>query len=336
MRIPEEDYYAILGVDRDADHDAIRRAYHKQAMRWHPDKNQEQHEEAERKFKEIAEAYDVLSDPEMRALFDEYGASVLKGADSPTHSEGGEKRRGRFHYVFDRDPQEMFADFFKGDTGMARRVKSLSGLGLSDIFGGPDLDMMHESLCASANRANGSPSPVDPVVTVKLRCTLEDLYAGVPQRFLLKRKNLTLNRPVEKLLEVPLKRGWKTGTKLTFEGEGDEYAPGRCQDLVFLVAAMPHKHFTRAGSDLVYHSRIPLVDALTGFTMEVPTLDNRLLQVVVRDVVHPKYTQVIKGEGMPISKEPGTHGDLILTFDIVWPTELDDDQKHALLTCLPR
>jgi len=208
---------------------------------------------------------------------------------------------------------------------------------------------------------------------------------------MLKRKNLTLKRPEEKVLDVPLMPGWKTGTKLTFEGEGDEYSPGRCQvpmpvrptvavnyavslhfascshdwlaavsvsrrgraerggrllrrllsdydsqDLVFFVAAMPHKSFTRAGSDLVYHSCIPLVDALTGFTVEVPTLDNRILQVAVRDVVHPKYTQVIKGEGMPISKEPGTRGDLILTFDIVWPVELDDDHKQALRTFLPR
>lgn len=65
----------------------------------------------------------MLSDPEMRALYDEYGASVLKGAESPTHVNSGEERRGRFHYVFNRDPQETFAEFFKLDTAMARRVR---------------------------------------------------------------------------------------------------------------------------------------------------------------------------------------------------------------------
>ena len=108
------------------------------------------------------------------------------------------------------------------------------------------------------------------------------------------------------------------------------------QDISFVVTETPHKLFTRVGSDLVYHSCIPLVDALTGFMVELRTLDNRMLQVVVCDVVHPKYTQVIKGEGMPNSKEPGTRGDLILIFDIVWPTQLDNDQKQVLRTHLPR
>jgi hypothetical protein len=162
----------------------------------------------------------------MRALFDEYGASVLKGADSPTHRVG-EKGQGRFHYVFNRDPQAMFAEFFKGDTGMARRVRrcvcgcspaftetaprctyaarttsrltayarrvcgtpprSLSGLGLSDIFGGPDLDMLHDSFRGGAKthtreRASTSPETVETVVTVTLRCTLVRPTTGQPVR----------------------------------------------------------------------------------------------------------------------------------------------------------
>jgi DnaJ family protein B protein 4 len=176
---------------------------------------------------------------------------------------------------------------------------------------------------------------MDSVVTVRGAVRRqEDLFLGTTQRFMVKRKNLTLNRPEEKLLEVPLRPGWKAGTKVTFEGEGDEYEPGYCQDLVFLLVESQHRRFTRAGSDLVHHSCIPLVDALTGFKVDVPTLDNRILRVSVKELVHPTFTKVLKGEGMPDSKLPGTRGDMVLTFDIIWPKNLvrsiDEAAKSSL------
>lgn len=91
---------------------------------------------------------------------------------------------------------------------------------------------------------------------------------------------------------MQIQKGWKAGTKITYTGEGDEVAPGKCQDIVFSVHETPHAIFAREGSDLVRHTRIPLVDALTGFKIDVPTLDNRILRVNIKDVVHPKYSKV--------------------------------------------
>merc|ERR1712232_1454917 len=130
--------------------------------------------------------------------------------------------------------------------------------------------------------------------------------------------------------------GWKAGTKVTFAGEGDELHAGAAQDVVFVVREKAHSTFTREGSNLLHHVKVPLVDALTGSKIDVPTLDNRILRVNVRDVVTPTYTKVVRGEGMPHSKEPGSRGDLIITFDIVYPMSLNEQQKEELKNVMPR
>lgn len=107
------DYYAILGIGRGASQDDIRKAYRKAALRWHPDKNQERKEEAEEKFKEIAEAYDVLSDPGKKSIYDQYGEEGLKGGPSPEQGPGQQERSPGFTYQFNGDPNDIFARFFK-------------------------------------------------------------------------------------------------------------------------------------------------------------------------------------------------------------------------------
>mmetsp|Transcript_14365 Transcript_14365/g.25255 ORF Transcript_14365/g.25255 Transcript_14365/m.25255 type:complete len:439 (-) Transcript_14365:103-1419(-) len=116
-----KDYYGILGVGKDAGQEDIKKAYRKAALKWHPDKNQDKKEEAEEKFKDIAEAYDVLSDPEKKTIYDQYGEEGLKGGGAPGaaggsggYSEGGPGPGGPgFHYEFRGDPNDIFARFFK-------------------------------------------------------------------------------------------------------------------------------------------------------------------------------------------------------------------------------
>lgn len=338
-----KDYYTILGAARDADQDAIKKAYRKAALKWHPDRNLDNKEVAEAKFKEIAEAYDVLSDPQKKAVYDQYGEEGLKGGPAPSEPSSdqhpfaaGGGAPGGFEYQFQGDPNEIFSRFFKDSFQRSSSFGQTPFDDFSGLFGGGmggmpgGLGGMHMGGMNGARGAgNGGAAKAQPAV-FDLNLTLEEIYAGATKKMKIKRKSITLKREPEAVLEVHVKPGWKAGTKVTFAGEGDELQAGVAQDVIFVVREKVHKTFTREGSNLLHNVKIPLVDALCGCKVDVPTLDNRILRVNVRDVVTPTYTKVVRSEGMPQSKEPGSKGDLIITFDIVYPKSLDEQQKQEL------
>lgn len=329
-----KDYYAILSCAKDANEDAIKKAYRKQALKWHPDRNPQNKEEAETKFKEIAEAFDVLSDTEKRKIYDVYGEEGLKGGPPPGPSQNhpnaanfaGEQG---FGYTFRGDPNEIFAQFFKG--GMRRQNSFGEGFGSlgGDVFD----DFFVQRGGRQGKRAT---SPRRTQVTQKLPCTLEEIFHGTTKKLKVSRDVSVTNRPREKVLEVQVKPGWKAGTKVTFEGEGDDIDRGHAQDIVFVIQENKHPNFTREGANLIHNVKIPLVDALTGFKVDVHTLDNRILRISVKDIVTQNFVKIVKGEGMPHSKNNSVRGDLLLTFDIEFPKSLSDSQKEVLKSSLPR
>jgi len=352
-----KDYYGILGVGKDAGQEDIKKAYRKAALKWHPDKNQDKKEEAEEKFKDIAEAYDVLSDPEKKTIYDQYGEEGLKGGGAPGaaggsggYSEGGPGPGGPgFHYEFRGDPNDIFARFFKdsfqrsssfGESpfedmgGLFGRMGGMGGMGMPGMQGMPGMPGM-----PGMGMQGGMGGMGQRPATFDLQCSLEELFNGTTKKMKVKRQSKTLQRDAEAVLEVVVKPGWKAGTKVTFGGEGDEIASsGKAQDIIFVIREKKHSIFTREGSNLLHYRKIPLVDALTGFKVDVPMLDSseRVLRVNVRDMVTPTYTKVVKGEGMPCSKSPSEKGDLIITFDIVYPKTLSEDAKEQLKKVLPR
>lgn len=141
---------------------------------------------------------------------------------------------------------------------------------------------------------------------------------------------------VEEVLSIHIKPGWKKGTKITFPEKGNHEAGAAPGDLIFVVDEKPHSVFKRDGNDLIINQKISLLDALTGKTLKVTTLDGRDLTVSVSDIVKPGYEMVIENEGMPISKEPGKNGDLRIKFDIKFPSRLSSDQKSDLRRVLGR
>lgn len=322
------DYYAILGIGRGASQDDIRKAYRKAALRWHPDKNQERKEEAEEKFKEIAEAYDVLSDPGKKSIYDQYGEEGLKGGPSPEQGPGQQERSPGFTYQFNGDPNDIFARFFKDSFNRSSSFGESPFEGMGFFNMGP--------MGRGMNMGQGFGPGATPAV-FDLPCSLEELFNGAKKKMKVKRSSMTLQRSPEAVLEVDVKPGWKAGTKVTFAGEGDEIN-GQAQDVVFVIREKKHAAFSREGSNLLHHRKIPLVDALTGFKIDIPMLDSqeRVLRVNVRDMVTPNYAKVVKGEGMPSSKSPGMKGDLVITFDIQYPRSLSEDVKAKIKEFLPR
>ncbi|KAG5071228.1 hypothetical protein JHK86_006439 [Glycine max] len=135
---------------------------------------------------------------------------------------------------------------------------------------------------------------------------------------------------VEEILTIEIKPGWKKGTKITFPEKGNEQRGVIPSDLVFIIDEKPHGVFKRDGNDLVITQKISLVEALTGYTAQLTTLDGRNLTVSTNSIISPTYEEVIKGEGMPIPKEPSKKGNLRIKFNIKFPSRLTSEQKTGI------
>ena len=350
-----KDYYSILGVARTATEDEIKKAYKKKAFKVHPDRNMDKKAWAEEQFKALSEAYEVLVDKEKRAIYDQYGEEGLKGMPPPGSAEGFEGGPGvRFTSNFHpSDASKIFEEFMRGfsfgGAGAGGRGATPFGFGEEDDdpMGGFGFQSGGPRRSAGGNPffnmggmgggMGGGPRK-DPPIHKKLNCTLEELYTGKTKKLKVTRRLYDPSGQfvnAEKVLEVPIKPGCKAGTKYTFRNEGDEHPGKEAADMVFEIAEVPHPVFTREGNNLVHTATISLKEALTGTHVMLNTLpEGRPLKVNVRDVVKPGFEKVVAGRGMPLPKDPTQRGDLIIRFNVVWPSSLSADQKESLANIL--
>lgn len=345
-----KDYYQILGVDHSAGEDELKKAYRKLAMKYHPDKNPTNKEEAEKKFKLVAEAFEVLSDPKKREIYDKFGEEGLKGgvpepgeAGGAAGGEGGGFPGGfpgmggfgggsggsggrggqTFSFKFTpRDANDIFAQFFGASSPFG------GGGGFHQHFFGDDSPFSSPSHSPNSSPPRGhKPPPVE----YKYYCTLEELYSGATKKFAVERK-LPGNRTEKKQFEVKVLPGWKRGTKVTYPDDGGVIAgfpdPSATADLVFVLDEKPHPVFTREGNDLRMKHTVSLNDALLGTRVNITTLDGRALPLDVPAVVQPGKKLRIKGEGMPVRK--GGKGDLYVEFHVRMPTALTPQQQELV------
>ncbi|GCA63243.1 hypothetical protein KIPB_008735 [Kipferlia bialata] len=314
------DFYQRLHVGRGADSKELKKAYRKLALKWHPDKNPSGKEEAEKKFKEITEAYEVLSDPEKRAVYDQYGEEGLKGGIGGGAGgvrinfggSGGAYSPSNPFSVFEQffgNQNPFESSFFGGQAGMGG-------------FGG-----QHQRRRPEAPRRRKAEAVIKPLAS-----TLEQLYKGGNRRLKITRKRQVGGRlqDEEEIVTITVKPGWKEGTKITFHDLGDELPGVVPADIVFVVKETKHPRYVRRDNDLVTKLRISLKNALCGFSAELPCLSGRTHQLHIDSVVEPGYVHVIKGEGMPISKRPGSFGDLLVEFDIQFPSHIEPSTRQAL------
>ncbi|KAG5550562.1 hypothetical protein RHGRI_015502 [Rhododendron griersonianum] len=342
------DYYKILQVDRNSSDDDLKKAYRKLAMKWHPDKNPNNKSQSEAKFKQISEAYDVLSDPQKRAIYDQYGEEGLKGQAPPPPDAGGGYAGGgggggpsfRFN---PRSADDIFSEFFgfsspfgggMGDMGGGSRAAGASS--------GFPRSMFAEEIFANYRGGGGGGGDgfvhnvprKAAAIERTLPCSLEDLYKGTSKKMKISREVIAdasgRSTTVEEIITIDIKPGWKKGTKITFPEKGNEQRGVIPSDLVFIIDEKPHSVYKRDGNDLVITQKISLVEALTGYTAQIATLDGRNLSVPINAIISPTYEEVVKGEGMPIPKEPSKKGNLRIKFNIKFPSRLTSDQKTGI------
>ncbi|KAG1944776.1 dnaJ homolog subfamily B member 1b [Pimephales promelas] len=332
-----KDYYSVLGIQKGASDDAIKKAYRKQALKYHPDKNKSP--SAEEKFKEIAEAYDVLSDPKKKDIYDRFGEEGLKGG-VPGGGGGG----SNFTYTFQGDPHAMFSEFFGGRSPFehmfGRNGGMDEGMDTDDPFASFGMGGMGGFPRSFNTQGSGGRlvKKQDPPVTHDLRVSLEEVFTGCTKKMKISRKRLNpdgrTTRTEDKILTVEVKKGWKEGTKVTFPKEGDETATNIPADVVFVVKDKPHPVYRRDGSDIIYPAKITLKEALCGCTVNVPTLDNRTVSLTTQDIVRPGMKRRVTGEGLPLPKSPDRRGDLIVEFEVKFPERLSQSAKDTIANVL--
>ncbi|KAK7327839.1 hypothetical protein VNO77_21932 [Canavalia gladiata] len=326
------DYYKILQVDRNASDEELKKAYRKLAMKWHPDKNPNNKKDAETKFKQISEAYEVLSDPQKRAIYDQYGEEGLKGqvpppdAGGPTFFQTGD---GPTTFRFNpRNANDIFAEFFGFSSPFGGMGGGGSGMRGGSFGYGDDIF----SSFGEGRPMSQGPRKAPPIERT-LPCSLEELYKGTTKKMKISREIADASGrtlPVEEILTIEIKPGWKKGTKITFPEKGNEQPNVIAADLVFVIDEKPHSVFTRDGNDLVVTQKVSLADALTGYTVHLTALDGRVLNIPITNVIHPNYEEVVPREGMPIPKDPSRRGNLRIKFNIKFPARLTSEQKAGI------
>ena len=335
-----KDYYKALGVEKTASAGDIKKAYRKLALKWHPDKNTDGKAAAEEKFKEIGEAFSVLSDPEKKKIYDLGGEEALNGEPPPGqsgHSQGfpGGYTRGfstggmAGGQAFSAD--DIFKQFFgSGDPFEARSGSTSSSedeenwSGFNRMGGGMRAMSGMGGMGSGMKRQAAQPTKA-PAVDYVLYVTLEELYAGCKKKMRITRKirdaatQQIVNVSVDK--EIAVQPGWKDGTKITFSNEGDDIQPGVVTpaDIVFTVQTKLHNQFERDGDDLIYTISVPLANALQGTSSTIKTLDNRELSINL-PYITPQTVKLIPGEGMK-NKKKRTQGDMKVKFNIIFPED---------------
>ncbi|KAL7127057.1 hypothetical protein ABFS83_14G228800 [Erythranthe nasuta] len=346
-------YYEILGVPKTASPDDLKKAYKKAAIKNHPDKGGDPE-----KFKELAHAYEVLSDPEKREIYDQYGEDALK------EGMGG---GGGGH-----DPFDIFSSFFGGSPfgggGSGRGQRQRRGedvvhplkVSLEDLYlsTSKKLSLSRNVLCKKCS-GKGSKSGASTTCTgcqgSGMKVTMRQLGRGMIQQMqhpcnecrgtgeIINDKDRCPQCKGEKVvqekkvLQVHVEKGMQNGQKVTFPGEADEAPDTITGDIVFVLQQKEHPKFKRKGDDLFIEHTLPLAEALCGFQFVLSHLDGRQLLIKSQpgEVVKPDSYKAINDEGMPMYQRPFMKGKLYIHFNVEFPDSLSTEQVEALEKILP-
>ncbi len=344
MAVDYRDYYQDLGVARDASQADIKRAYRKLARQHHPDVKPGD-KDAERRFKEINEANEVLSDPDKRKRYDELGANWAAyagstgaggpgpfGAGGPFGGPGGGNVRYEFHTADDGDFSDFFRTFFSGAAagasstggrgGRSRTTyRTTGGASFDDILSEMGLGGSGAGGTGFARETSRAAAPArTPSVEAEVELDLEEAFHGTTR----------LVQVDDKRLEVTVPRGVETGSRIRLKGRGGG-DPDHPADLYLVTRVRPHPVYTRIGADLTREVPITLAEALLGAKITVRTLKGRI-QLTIPPETQPGRTFRLTGQGMPRLKPKAGErptGDLLVKVKVVLPTGLSDDAREA-------
>ena len=296
--MPKNDYYSTLGVARGAKPDEIKKAYRKLAMKFHPDKNPND-KKAEEKFKELNEAYEVLSDAKRREMYDQYGFAGSNQGFAGAGAGGG--------------PQGGFGGFHQGDG--SEQFQDIFGDIFGDVFGGARAGR------GSTRKQRGAD------LRYTLTISFEESALGTEKAVHFMRNRTGREETARLSVKVPA--GVKPGQRLRLAGEGDSGPQsGPAGDLFVIISVQEHSLFKREEDDVLLDLPVSYIDAILGTQVEIPTLTSKV-SVKVPAGTHSGQILRLKGKGFPKAGGFGS-GDLLVRVLIDTPESLNGKQKELL------
>jgi molecular chaperone DnaJ len=344
----KRDYYEVLGLSRTATPDQIKKAWREAALKHHPDRNKDNKKDAEVRFKEAAEAYEILSDPEKRRMYDAYGPEGLRGRGVATHD---------FRHM---DLREIFDLFGLGDMfGMGgfqngddygQDLQAEIQITLEEVKTGveKELSFSREELCERCDGSGAEPG------TPKSQCKTCGGYGQVEQTsgigFFVSRvitacpkchgRGIHITTPCKecrgsgrtmqkKRVPVSVPAGIHDGQALRLRGEGEPGQRGHRGDLHCIVRIRPHPFFFRQGNDLIMDLPISFTQATLGDRLDIPTLGNQQVPLEITRGAQPGDLVRLKGMGLPELRSRRI-GDLIVRLIVEIPRKMSAEQERLL------
>ena len=309
-----KDYYATLGVGRNAPADAVKTAFRKLARKHHPDVNPND-PSAERRFKEVNEAYEVLGNPETRRQYDDLGANwkVYEQAQAAG-----------------RNPFAGSSPFPGGGAGAGGRVRTVSGDDLRDLLGRDPFSDFFRTFFGGADPAFGGPGARAHTpprrgrnVERTIELTLEQAFTGVTRRLDL------AGAGRRRTVDVRIPAGVDDGSRVRVAGNGEPGSAGaRAGDLLLRVQLAAHPRYTRTGCDLHLSVSIPLTTAVLGGEVPVPTIDGGTVRLKVPPTTQQGQVFRIRGQGMPSLRTGGARGDQYATAHVELPRHVSAEARR--------
>ena len=357
------DFYAILNVSRNATQEEIKKAYKKAALKWHPDRNPGNADEASEKFKEVAAAYEVLTDEEKKEVYDRYGEDGLKeGGGGGGFGDAGsifeqffggggfggggggrapQKPRRTEDIVFEL-PVELENLF----TGKTRKLKVNKKIICGDCAG---QGSKQKGALKSCSRCNGRgirmvQQQLGPGFVTQSQAYCTDCNGKgktIPDSLRCRRCMGQQVVPEGKVMVVEIEKGMKNGDKVSFGGEADQSPDIPSGDVIIVIKEVNKNHpeFRRQGDDLVMDRTITLQEALCGFKFHFKHMDGRdvIVQNQEGEIVAPDSYRVVSGEGMPFRRDPMSRGRLLIHFTVAFPEphKVTENVRKELQQLLP-
>ena len=320
------DYYEILSLPHNCSQEDIAESYLRLSLKYHPKVcSPENSAQSEYHFQKLCEAYEVLSDPMKKEIYDIYGHEGLKNG---IIDKKGKIKTG---YIYSGNGHEIFEKFMGTDNPFTLKDEYEKGF-------------FDEAKEENKNLNEDKVQSID----VNLECTLEELYNGCVKKINYKKRvigfDFRTTEEKEVSLDVEVFRGYDKNTVLTFKGLGHQTPGIRDSDLLVHIKEKKHKCFQRVNkNDLIYVHKIDLAQALNSEPVRFTTLDGRKLHISVDEIISPSTVKVVPGEGMPIFENEinvrdlnAKKGDLYIKFDIKFPEYIDPAKKIEITNLLER
>ena len=345
----KRDYYEILGTNKSASAEEIKKAYRKSALKYHPDKNKG-NKEAEAKFKEASEAYHILSDKERKTNYDQFGHAAFENS-------GG--RGGFSNFDFSNSFSDIFEDFFEGfgESQSRRRGRSTDfrgadlrydlSISLEDSFNGKkqEINFSSSDKCEVCNGSGAEPGskPIScstcggqgqvrssqGFFTIQQTCP-QCAGSGEQISSPCRECRGVGKKQTKKKISTTIPKGVDDGTRIRLSGKGEAGIRGGGNgDLYIFMSIKPHSIFKRSEENLFFEFPISLADAALGTTIEVPTIDGGKAKVKIPSGTQNGKQFRLKGKGMPMMRNRN-YGDLYIQAITEVPVSLNKEQKNLL------